>query len=122
MVYSSHNFPSSMKNLPNYTRNKAIEITNRLLKDGYEEGRAIAIGISQAKEWYENRGHKISSDITHHLVPYDNGWALKETESNEPAYTFITKVDAVNKLKELVKKYDYKIMIHDENRKFQRVY
>jgi uncharacterized protein YdaT len=30
---------------------KAIEIANALLAEGYEEGRAIRIAISQAKRW-----------------------------------------------------------------------
>jgi uncharacterized protein YdaT len=40
-----------MVNLPRRTRLKAIEIANALLGEGYEEGRAIRIGISQAKRW-----------------------------------------------------------------------
>ncbi|WP_249716519.1 DUF2188 domain-containing protein [Paenibacillus sp. J31TS4] len=35
-------------------RDKAIDIANALLKDDYEEGRAIAIGISQAEKWDED--------------------------------------------------------------------
>jgi uncharacterized protein YdaT len=40
-----------MVNLPPHTRHKAIAIANALLAEGYEEGRAIRIGISQAKRW-----------------------------------------------------------------------
>ncbi|SDD31164.1 hypothetical protein SAMN02799630_02741 [Paenibacillus sp. UNCCL117] len=43
-----------MKNLDTRVRNKAVEIANALLEDGYEEGRAIAIATAQAKEWNEN--------------------------------------------------------------------
>ncbi len=48
-----------MKNLMAPVRNKAIEIANALLDDGYEEGRAIAIGTAKAEEWAENRGKKV---------------------------------------------------------------
>jgi uncharacterized protein YdaT len=40
-------------------RNKAIEIANALLADGYEEGRAIAIATAQAEEWGTRRGKQI---------------------------------------------------------------
>ena len=43
-------------------RNKAIEIANALLDDGYEEGRAIAIATAKAEEWGQNRGKKIRKD------------------------------------------------------------
>ena len=37
-------------------REKAVEITNALLEEGYEEGRAIRIAIAKAKEWAVRRG------------------------------------------------------------------
>jgi uncharacterized protein YdaT len=43
-------------------RYKAIEIANSLLKDGYEEGRAIAIGTAKAEDWAKNRGKKVKKD------------------------------------------------------------
>ncbi|MBP2028921.1 uncharacterized protein YdaT [Acetoanaerobium pronyense] len=55
MPWSKNDFPDAMKNLEKPVRDKAIEIANSLLEDGYEEGRAIPIAISKAKEWYENR-------------------------------------------------------------------
>ncbi|MBD3388817.1 MAG: DUF2188 domain-containing protein [Candidatus Altiarchaeales archaeon] len=50
MPWSKSDYPDSMKNLDVKTREKAIEIANSLLEDGYEEGRAISIAISKAKE------------------------------------------------------------------------
>jgi len=51
MPWSDSYFPRSMVNLSGHTRHKAIEIANALLAEGYEEGRAIRIAISQAKRW-----------------------------------------------------------------------
>ncbi|MHB9132698.1 MAG: DUF2188 domain-containing protein [Armatimonadota bacterium] len=59
MPWSEEDYPVSMKNLTPEVRNKAIEIANALLKEGYEEGRAIAIGTAQAEEWGERRGKQI---------------------------------------------------------------
>jgi uncharacterized protein YdaT len=44
-----------MSNLPLVIREKAIEIANALLAEGYDEGRAIRIAIVQAKRWAERR-------------------------------------------------------------------
>ncbi|MEF2964517.1 hypothetical protein V3851_01635 [Paenibacillus sp. M1] len=54
MPWNSHDYPPSMKNLEPRVRNKAVEIASALLEDGYEEGRAIAIGTAKAEEWAEN--------------------------------------------------------------------
>ncbi|MHB9024899.1 MAG: DUF2188 domain-containing protein [Armatimonadota bacterium] len=59
MPWLENDYPASMKNLTPEVRNKAIEIANALLEDGYEEGRAIAIGTAQAEEWAQNRGIEI---------------------------------------------------------------
>jgi uncharacterized protein YdaT len=59
MPWNKNNYPDSMKNLTAEVREKAIEIANALLKDGYEEGRAIAIATAQAEEWAENRGKQV---------------------------------------------------------------
>jgi uncharacterized protein YdaT len=62
MPWTKQNYPDSMKNFMAPVRNKAIEIANSLLKEGYDESRAISIGIATAKEWAENRGKKIMKD------------------------------------------------------------
>jgi uncharacterized protein YdaT len=56
MPWSEHDYPASLKNLTPEVRNKAIEIANALLGEGYEEGRAIAIATAQAEEWANERG------------------------------------------------------------------
>ena len=54
MPWTSTWYPSSMKNLPPPVREKAIEIANALLEQGYDEGKAIRIAIAKAKEWAEH--------------------------------------------------------------------
>lgn len=55
MPWTKTNYPDSMKNLSEKVRNKAIEIANALLDEGYDEDRAIPIEISQAEKWAENQ-------------------------------------------------------------------
>ncbi|MEK4043170.1 DUF2188 domain-containing protein [Paenibacillus sp. FSL H8-0048] len=61
MPWNKENYPDSLKNFTAPVRNKAVEIANALLEDGYEEGPAIAIATAtaQAKEWGENRDKQI---------------------------------------------------------------
>lgn len=51
-MYTKTNFPDSLKNLPVKIKDKAVEIINALLEEGYQEGRAIAIGTWQAEKMY----------------------------------------------------------------------
>jgi len=62
MPWTKKDYPQSMKNLMAPVRNKAIDIANALLDEGYEEGRAISIATAKAEEWGENRGKKIRKD------------------------------------------------------------
>ena len=52
MPWTKHNYPVSMKYLPQVVRDKAIEIANELIMEENMDGRlAIAIAINQAKKW-----------------------------------------------------------------------
>ncbi len=54
MPWTYSDYPQSMKNLDKRVRDKAVDIANALLEDGYDEGRAIAIATAQAEKWAEN--------------------------------------------------------------------
>ena len=51
MPWSLERYPNAMNNLPEAVRAKAIDIANALLGEHGEEGRAIRLGIAQAKRW-----------------------------------------------------------------------
>jgi uncharacterized protein YdaT len=51
MPWNTDHFPRSMLHLPPAVHDKAMEIANVLLTQGYDEGRAIRIAIAQAKRW-----------------------------------------------------------------------
>jgi hypothetical protein len=51
MPWNSTYYPTAMKKLPPLVREKAIEIANALLLEGMDEGKAIRIAISKAKQW-----------------------------------------------------------------------
>ena len=51
MPWTNSYCPASIKNLAPAVREKAIEIANALLAEGMEEGMAIRVAISEAKQW-----------------------------------------------------------------------
>ncbi|WP_170214149.1 hypothetical protein [Flavobacterium pectinovorum] len=55
MPWYNGDFPPSYKNLPEELRKKAVEIANALLKNGIEEGSAIAIGLKRARDFLKSR-------------------------------------------------------------------
>ena len=56
MPWTETYYPHAMAHLPPAVRRKAIEIANALLAEGRDEGFAIRVGISRAKQWARRRG------------------------------------------------------------------
>jgi uncharacterized protein YdaT len=48
-------YPAAMEHLPPLVRRKAIEIANALLAEGHDEGFAIRVAITRAKQWARRR-------------------------------------------------------------------
>ena len=63
MPFDRRNYPNSMKNLDKEVRDKAIDIVNAMLKEGYDEDNAIPIAISQAKEWANDASNEELKEI-----------------------------------------------------------
>jgi len=62
MPWTNKDYPEAMENLPVKVRHKAIEIANAILEEGkLNEGKAIATGISKAKEAVGNGTKKKAS-------------------------------------------------------------
>ncbi|AME06387.1 DUF2188 domain-containing protein [Bacillus velezensis] len=66
MPWSMKDYPQSLKNLEEPVKKKAIEIANAMVDEGYEEGRAIPIATSQAKEWKENASKEEIDQLMKH--------------------------------------------------------
>lgn len=54
MPWYNGDYPPSYKNQPVKLRDKAVEIANALLKEGVDEGIAIATGLKRAREFFRN--------------------------------------------------------------------
>ncbi len=55
MPWYNGDYPPSYKNQPLKLREKAVEIANKLLEEGVEEGIAIATGLKRAREYFEKQ-------------------------------------------------------------------
>lgn len=66
MPWSIKDYPQSFKNLEEPVKKKAIEIANAMTDEGYEEGRAIPIATSKAKEWKENASKEEIKQLMKH--------------------------------------------------------
>lgn len=85
MSWDRNDYPDSMKNLNKYVRDKAIDIANAMVEEGYDEGNAIPIAIDQAKDWYEDASNKEKSDLkdkdlTDHHSDGDSGARLQDAD------------------------------------------
>lgn len=109
MPWTKQDYPASMKNLPVKTREKAIEIANALLDDGYEEGRAIPIAVSQAEKWADNDTPK---DEYHVFSDNDGGWIIKNDGNERASFRFETKQEALKKGRDLVKENNSSLIVH----------
>ncbi|WP_028550188.1 DUF2188 domain-containing protein [Paenibacillus sp. UNC451MF] len=125
MPWRKNDYPVSMKNMEPRERNKAIEIANALLDDGYEEGRAIAIATAKAKEWNADHPQHSRNESEHrsvqdhsssfsnfHVVPYDDGWAVKEEGREKIRLQTETKAEAVDKAREWASDSNKSAIIH----------
>ena len=61
MPWYNGDFPLSYKNQPVPLREKAVEIANKLLLNGAEEGIAIATGLKRARQYFKDQKNKSGS-------------------------------------------------------------
>lgn len=112
MPWSKDNYPASMESLEEYTRNKAIEIANALLRDDYDESRAIAIAISQAKNWASRRSIIQTDGNNQHVVPHEGRWGILREGNERVSHIYDTKESALEKAKEMARREKVKVIIH----------
>lgn len=135
MPWSTGNYPASMKNLTAEVRDKAVEIANALLEEGYEEGRAIAIATAQAEKWAKRRdkpirkegsegstGHAVAkgdpnSDHAIHVIPDSKGEGWVARRDEQQIAQGRSQKDVLHKAREKAKVEQVELYIHDEEGK-----
>lgn len=119
MPYTKNNYPVSMKNLLPQLREKAIQILNALEKE-MEIGQAIPTAISRAKDWAANRDMEVPQSYTDHkkhgedvhVLPRENGWAIKKEKSKRASSVFRKKMEAVSQARKMARKNKGSMVIH----------
>lgn len=119
MTWTKEDYPDSMKNLEEKTRNKAIEIANSLLEDDYDQARSIAIAIAQAKEWNSKKEIINSGGADQHVVPHQGKWAILKEGNEKESHIYATKEEALEKAKAMGIKENVGIVVHKEDGKIQ---
>lgn len=140
MSWTMNDYPSSMKNLNDATRKKAIDIANSMVDEGYDEGRAIPIATEQAKEWAQNaskderdkykesgrpterseEGKKYDDnperlDEGEHVISHEDGWAVWSSDAERASNVFENKDDAVKRAREIAQNKGTYLIVHRQD-------
>lgn len=134
MPFSRRDYPASMKNLDLEVRDKAIDIINAMLEDGYDESDAIPIAISQAKDWAADAsraekekirkkdlkdheksegktGARLSdSDVEVSFNHDKEKWQVKSKGASQVEGYYATKKEATERAKEIVANRDSELI------------
>ncbi|MEC1679365.1 DUF2188 domain-containing protein [Bacillus mojavensis] len=144
MPWSMKDYPASLKNLEKPVKKKAIEIANAMIDEGYEDGRAIPIATSKAKEWVENASKKEIDDFlkhddeterdeeanddarpelmnkAEHVIKHKNGWAVKADDAKRVSEIKDTKTEAIERAKEIAEHKGTDVIAHLADGSVQR--
>ncbi|SFL92937.1 Uncharacterized protein YdaT [Gracilibacillus orientalis] len=144
MPWDINDYPSSLKNLETPVRKKAIDIVNAMIDEGYKEGQAIPIATEQAKEWYKNASDNEIQQVNQmsdedlrsrdedaqssrpellekgeHVIPHENGWAVKVQDAKQASYIFDNKQEAIDRAKEIAANKGTSTIIHKKDGSIQ---
>ncbi|MCC2931372.1 DUF2188 domain-containing protein [Bacillus sp. LBG-1-113] len=144
MPWSMKDYPASLKNLEKPVKKKAIEIANAMIDEGYEDGHAIPIATSKAKEWAENASKKEIDDFlkhddeterdeeanddtrpelmnkAEHVIKHKNGWAVKAEDAKRVSEIKETKTEAIERAKEIAEHKGTDVIVHLADGSVQR--
>ena len=115
MSLSQAYYPTSMQYMDTPVRDKAFDIFNALLDEGYDDDQAIPIAIAQAKKWSQmhRQGNDAGGQCVH-VVPHPDGWAVRRADSVKSNFVFRRMGDAKTKALEIGKREQVGVVLHDE--------
>lgn len=97
MPWNGQDYPDSFKNLDEPVREKAIEIANALVRDGYEDSRAIPIALDRAREYVH--GEDNGARPVYEVKEDGEEWVLRKKGSDRAILREGTKDDLLEKAK-----------------------
>jgi len=117
MNLSEAYYPTSMRYMDAPVRDKAFDIFNALLDEGYDDNQAIPIAIAQAKKWAQVSRHGLNAQASGpcvHVVPHPHGWAVRRADAQKSNFVFKKMADAKTKALEIGKREQVGVVLHDE--------
>lgn len=114
MPWTYADYPPSMKNMEPHIREKAIDIANALIDEGYVVGSAIPIAIAQARKWAEGDASKDRSR-NYHVVPHPRGWAIRRANGERASVVVDNKEEARNQAIALATAESVDVILHGDD-------
>lgn len=115
MPWNNTDYPDSFNNLDTPVRQKAIEIANALLRDGMQEGRAIAIATEKAREYV---GGNVKQQV-YKVLEHADGWQLQKDSGIKAIFVKETKQELLDKAKPYVNEHNGVLKIYHEDGSLQ---
>ena len=112
MPWNKHDYPASFKNLESDVREKAIEIANALLEEGYDDGRAIPIAMTKAREFVHGADDNRPEYEVKSKADY---WVFQKADSEKAIFTNETKSDLLEKAKPYVNEQNGVLTIYQKD-------
>lgn len=113
MPWNKNDYPPSFKNLSPDVKEKAIEIANALVRDDYEEDRAISIALSKARESVEGESNEERS--TYYVKKREQDWSFFKNDQNNPIFIDDKKAELLEKAKPYVNEHNGILKIYEED-------
>ena len=112
MPWKSSNYPSSFKNLDVDVREQSIDIANALLREGYDESRAISIAITQAREYVHGDEEERPK---YEVKARTDRWVLMKVDGKRAIFTNDTKEKLLERAKPYVNDHNGILSIYRED-------
>ena len=112
MPWNKNDYPASFKNLEPDVRDKAIEIANALLEEGYDDGRAIPIAMTKAREFvHGDDGNRPEYEVKSKA----DYWVFQKVDGEKAIFTNETKTNLLEKAKPYVNEQNGVLTIYHED-------
>lgn len=133
MPWTVNDYPRSWKNFETLKRQKAIDIGNAMLKNGFDEEKAIPIATKQAEQWYDNATQQDLEKLKHHNITIhqqdesanpdlnkrdvhvyyeDQSWKIKTDCATKASNSFAKKEDALKRARNIAANRNTEVIEH----------
>lgn len=122
MVKAQNNHARPTAGLAPHVRSMVLNITDRLVQEGYRREKALLIAVGQAETWASS--HLLRNETTtpisnYHVTPHPSGWVVRQPNSTQPCLIFKTRDEAVELGQALAQDLHGNLIIHKDSGEIQ---